>query len=305
MGTTQKQLRFDYKAALADLIMPVLKALSADALWIYGALCSAKYKDLHQGQDLDVPMPEELRERFEAIPPDRLAYAARVLYFHGHWGGTFGGAKDNAGGYWKFANLADQVLSKAIGLERSRHSGSGWSWKVLEGCVRLQLGTAHLWTWQELGPATPENMAKFRERAKTLPNAFAGTDKAAEALETMAAAMRADLSADWNKLLDTKSYMREEGKCSDDCPECGRPQIWNDNARLNHSEDCSHFPIIEVTAEAFETIAFKLLAKLAPKEEADNARMAVGPACAIRSALQSLERAGYLKPVPYQETKEA
>jgi hypothetical protein len=150
-------------------------------------------QDLVQGESLDMPWPSEenlcalleagkidrevfdaclrLRGMFEKTPAEDLAWAARVVYSYGHWAPLRVVQQDlfkhrllehmeqahrfqKTGGYWKFANYADQELTRRIGIERNRkHSPRGIS-AVHQGCLRVYWSHPNLWCWTEVGWAT-------------------------------------------------------------------------------------------------------------------------------------------------------
>lgn len=242
-----KKTRFDYKAALNELILPAIPQVNVLALNIYHKLrdCPA-YEKLAQGADLDVPMPNGLP--FSDIPTKDLAYAARVIYYLGHWGGS---GKDNRGAYWKFSNLADQILRKRLGLEtRGHRHGDGWHFEVLEGMLRLCASSPNQWLWIELGPATENFLEHARSWMCSLPvYSSVGQrrndweDKACEAAREVPALLYGQLDPQWQALIGiAERYMREEGKGSDDCTECGRQKLFGSDAS-NHEFKCSHYPM--------------------------------------------------------------
>jgi len=69
---------------------------------------------------------------------------------------------DNAGGSgWKFANLADQVLNKYMGVDPSKHASP--SWKAYEGQLRHHMSNSRGWTNADVGWATIEEMQRAQE----------------------------------------------------------------------------------------------------------------------------------------------
>ena len=75
---------FNYERAWRELAGPDHKKLCAEATALYDHIAEFG-REWRQNDALDVPIPDELRPRFEAIPAYALAVAARVIYFWGHW----------------------------------------------------------------------------------------------------------------------------------------------------------------------------------------------------------------------------
>jgi len=290
--------RFDYKAACADVALPIARRLASgtrteqNCLNLYRELRdSPAWDKLAQGQDLNVPMPECLITRFAEIPAGILALAARAINSAGHWGGSIDESTvDKRGAHWKFSNLADQVLARRLHLPtRGTPHGNGYSYQVHEGVLRVCASSPDSWTWIEVGPATPETLQTAREWVYTLvqPPAPRSLRRAWEAFERCAyEAMRArperfQLSEQWTALLDAgRNYMREEGKCSDDCPECGTSQLWRKGSPANHKRECIHYPIVPALAAS----ARDALSELAKECE----RRGIDPGPAMLAA-QSLD----------------
>lgn len=265
--------RFDFKAACRDIAAPAVASLAADVLDIYRALRdSEEYENLSQtGPNLTVPMPENLRARFEGIPSEALAYAARALYSFGHWSGQLDvGRPDKRGATWKFANLADQVLRERLGGYPNVYQGQksiGYTFEVHEGMLRLCASSPDSWTWVELGPATDAHMGLARAWRSTLVQAPADRyrraslpwelfEKAAhEATRTVPAVLRANLSDAWISFLDVGArYMREPGKGTDDCPECGAciHIFRTGDSGVLHKGTCSQYPHIRLALDTVE-----------------------------------------------------
>lgn len=251
--------RFDYKAAHAAVADPIARALPQAALDIYRELrSSSEYEGLAQGANLDIPMPERLGRLFDLLDSETLALAARALYYFGHWNtgqALDPGKFDTRGAHWKFSNLADQVLRKRLGLrDRGNFKSIGYHFEVHEGALRLCASTPDTWTWIELGPATEEFLALARDWRATLTGCpadrYSRTSKRWQDFETAAwdatrqrpTSLETVLSDSWARLLRASDdFMVEEGKASDDCPECGKQRLFN-SAAANHTLKCSQFP---------------------------------------------------------------
>lgn len=171
--------QFNYKKAWIEMAAPAYEALSPEAVTLIAETIVAS-AGLSQKADLDMPWPEGLREMFEKVGSLELAKAARTIHQFGHWAPahesltlfdvvSHRGERSLAsvlsdarrlqatGGYWKFSNYADQVLTERLGIPRVRLSGwrSGVSHVVLEGALRACLATENSWTWEEVGWAVP------------------------------------------------------------------------------------------------------------------------------------------------------
>jgi len=258
MQATTKKTRFDYRAACLEVAEPAVRALPEPVLALYRELRDAEdFDNLAQGRDLDVPMPDSLRDRFAGLDTETLAHAAWTLYHFGHWSGKLDADKpDTRGATWKFANLADQVLRARLQLpSRGTRKSIGYTFEVHEGALRLCASTPDSWTWLEVGPATEAFLEVARAWRYTLPGCPASrylrSSEAWQAFETAAfeatralpETLRAQLSADWLGFVTCGArFMREEGKCSDDCPECGTSQLFK-SASANHSLKCSKYPL--------------------------------------------------------------
>lgn len=287
--------RFDYKAACREVAMPAVATLPASVLSLYCTLRDdPKYDGMRQGENLDIHMPEELRPQFDALDSATLALASKALHDFGHWGGIIdSSALDTRGATWKFANLADQVLSARCNISRreSRGSHNGYTLTVIDGVVRLCLGTPNLWTWREVGPATEDFVVELRERMMKLPEYFTSRrveDKLSDALNATADHMRPWLSEQWARMLSVgETYMREEGKCLDDCPECGKQELWG-NPQLDHAKTCSRYPRAEVAAGSFVKEAQKLLEALGPEDQIPTDPPPLQ--CLLRTVLERIEK---------------
>lgn len=216
--------QFDYKAAHEAVAAPIARKLPEAALKIYRELRDAlDLADLRQGPTLDCPMPKRIRHMFDALDNDALALASRALYSFGHWAsGKAGeldeGKPDTRGAYWKFSDLADQVLRVRLGLApryaRERH---GFGVILHEGALRVYAASNDLWSWVEVGPANDETLNAAREWCRTLPpcppqrRSLKWEDAAFDAMSKRPEWAEERLSDDWRALLDAgKNFMREE-----------------------------------------------------------------------------------------------
>lgn len=179
--------QFDYAAAWRDLAWPSYQALPADVRGLL-ARVAEECGDLNQKPDLSMPWPNDpilgdrqdvssnLRETFDKIPAEILAYSARVIYFLGHWHphekdcGDFAGR--DKGSHWKFAHYADQSLRdrliRALNAEGKNGAdilrGGDGPFQIYEGAIRICYSSRNMWSWEEVAPATREGL----ERAKKL-----------------------------------------------------------------------------------------------------------------------------------------
>lgn len=149
---------FDFERAWNELIVPEYKALPQNVIELVKRT-NVESAELTQQVNLDMPWPETgLKKSFEEIPAEILAPAARVIYSYGHWApfrSQCEGLQDT-GGYWKFSNYADQVLTTEVGLQRDRTARKQpvLSFAVHEGVLRIQYSTSDEWSWTEFGWAT-------------------------------------------------------------------------------------------------------------------------------------------------------
>lgn len=233
---------FDYRAAWEDLAQPAFESVDPRARAIYEEISTME--GLRQGTNLAVPIPEELRHAFDAIPAVQLAIAARVLYFFDHWGPNGESTKSNGAG-WKFANMADQVLAERYEIPSrfTRDPGRGKSVRIIEGVVRIQFATVGSWQWVEIGTASPDVLRAAMDLNPGLtPETFT-----AEANALRDHLIKEDPIAG---LIDTSTYMVEEGHHRHDCPECHKSPLWSD-PKSNHASGCSVLAqIIEDTKRA-------------------------------------------------------
>ena len=162
-------MSFDYKAAWTALARPEYESLDLRAKRLYAEVME-KCADSKQGKNLLIPWVDaEIRENFESLPAPLLSYAARVIYFFGHWSPE-GHHKIGNGAYWKFANLADQTLRRTLGLAQTYADSAegGVSIRVHDGLLRVCAQTRDTWRWRELGLATPENLGAWATVAEPM-----------------------------------------------------------------------------------------------------------------------------------------
>lgn len=152
---------FDYKTAWQELAAPAFDSLPQSTLDLL-ALVNQEAADLHQQQDLTMPWPNDaFKAAFDAADAAELAYAARVIYFHGHW--HPGKSPYKKGEYWKLMHYADQSLNARLGLPVvDRDHKFGVNFKVIEGLIRAQFNHKNGWMNEDLGLATEENLKSCR-----------------------------------------------------------------------------------------------------------------------------------------------
>lgn len=168
---------FNFQKAWLELAKPAFDSLPRNIRELVAAV-DVECKDFRQDKNtFDLPWPKEadymkmenppqdwLYTRFNSIDSDLLAPAAHVVWSLGHW--AFGKHTLESfqlnGTYWKFSNLADQVLRKRLSLKRHNNS-SGITFGVHDGFLRLCLSTNHMWRWNEIGLATTDTFTKARE----------------------------------------------------------------------------------------------------------------------------------------------
>jgi len=133
-------------------------------------------RNLHQRQDLGMVWPDdggELWRRFVSFDDDTLARAAHVVHAFGHWfPGTervrdaYGldiGTLPNqfaAGGSWKFALYASELLAQRLGVPFREPCGeNGFGVRIVDGELRRSFSSRDCWMWECIGLATRENLA--------------------------------------------------------------------------------------------------------------------------------------------------
>lgn len=148
---------FDYETAWAQEALPAFQTLSPE---VHAAFSVVQHeaKDLQQDQKtLDMPWTPRIREALAQLNTEELARASRATYFAGHWHpGKMPRCAPADGSTWKFAHYADQLISERLGIPRESPQGTGTSWRVLEGALRVCFSTPDSWQWVELGYATEE-----------------------------------------------------------------------------------------------------------------------------------------------------
>lgn len=155
---------FDHEAAWTELAKPAFDALPPEV----HALIEATKRDaadLAQLKDLTMPWPEtDLKSRYEALPDETLARAARIVNCYGHWAFTNEGRTVQAHGtHWKFSHYADQVLRERLGIQRGKEP-NGISLRIHEGMLRVCVKTPSSWTWKDIGLATRANVDGLRAK---------------------------------------------------------------------------------------------------------------------------------------------
>ncbi len=164
---------FNYKRAWRELARTEWEQLPPpvrDLVW----RTNEESANLVQNENLDMPWPRSnLRECIEMIGAAYLAHASRVVHDFGHWAPSKKLQEDlfddlrllddaiklqTNGGYWKFSNYADQVLTAKLGLVRDRNAKvrinpdkPNPSVAVHEGIIRVGFSSADTSTWSEIG----------------------------------------------------------------------------------------------------------------------------------------------------------
>lgn len=161
---------FDYKRAFTEVAEPAFNALPQDIRDL-GKRIESDFGDVHQDRNTHMPWPidSDLRERFNEIPVEILAWASRAMHFYGHWGTGWKVPTSN-GWYWKFSLWADQTLRRKIGLPefpRPREKDPVLSVQVHEGFLRLCHSTPGVWEWEEIGVATPMLYSQLTDLMQT------------------------------------------------------------------------------------------------------------------------------------------
>lgn len=135
-------MQFDYEAAWTKLILPAMEALRTNDPAVLDLLkeITATCRELRQDtRTLDLPWPDGLKEKFEAINSMTLAFASFTIHNYGHWM-PGGHNEDRALETWKFANFADQILRERLGLvkDTGRDRSVGYAFDVQHGLLELR-----------------------------------------------------------------------------------------------------------------------------------------------------------------------
>lgn len=150
---------FDYAAAWREVAKPAYDSLPQPVRDLLSQV-TRDAKELHQLPDLSMPWPHlsDLREKFESLPWEVLAFAAHVIYFAGHWlpgGETLDDANGGHGETWKFSHYADQVLrARFIAGTSADAMRANGPFQIHQGGMRLCYSSRDMWTWSEVAPAT-------------------------------------------------------------------------------------------------------------------------------------------------------
>lgn len=168
---------FDFETAWHTTAKPAYESLPVNVRELFERTARLT-ADLHQSSDLQMPWPTAdddhqspdvtgvlpFREAFRAVPSDVLAFAARVIYYTGHWYPTSAKGYEmpgrNTGASWKFSHYADQELRERLNIasERGHAADHGLSIKVIEGAIRVSYGDRDNWFWEEIAPATEDGL---------------------------------------------------------------------------------------------------------------------------------------------------
>jgi len=147
----------NYKRGWREWAKPQYDELPEAVRQLHMDIIGEKYGVLKQGGDLDIPMSYGLREVFESFDDETLAHSAHVIYFLGHWASN--------GKYscsWWFTNMANQVLSKRLGVDNSIKQ-RGLFLRVHDGLIRLTYSNRDTWQWEEICTATRDHLARCQQ----------------------------------------------------------------------------------------------------------------------------------------------
>lgn len=221
---------FNYQRAWLEAAWPAYEQRilpDPDVMALYQRVLDG-YKEVRQDKTLGIPWNSaDDRSAFLACDTQKLAFASQVLQAVGHWWpGDYGigplfretrkvpGAE--WGATWKFTHLADQALRVHWGIwEFADPPFSGWSFRILEGAVRLCFSGRDEWTWVELCPANIERkeyaerkrqevMALGYSARRTSPKVWQWMERRRE--QQSAAAW----PAHWVPFVQTDRYMEQE-----------------------------------------------------------------------------------------------
>ena len=232
---------FDYEAAWHEVARPAYEALPQDVRDLL-AQVAVEAAGLNQLPDLSMPWPDDpqmgergtpgstLRVRFDAIPAETLAFAARVIYYVGHWyptGADLALPGRMAGAYWKFAHYADQSLRARLAAATSADAmRSNGPFQIHEGVIRLCYSSKDMWTWVEVAPATIAGLEYARKlRGRLSVKLAEDCDQVAYLfVESLRTPGGITWPAEWVALMNTDHYMREEQGIRDRKATVEKPQ---------------------------------------------------------------------------------
>ena len=154
IGSPKTMTQFNYKKAWAELAAPACLALPPNVLQLVGEVL-VHSNNISQAPDLSVPwINDSLKEKFQEIPDEDLAKAARIVWATGHW---HPGADNwlrplmRTGAYWKFSAYADTILRERINLDNQNNT---LFFEIHEGFIRACIDFDRSWMWTEVGLAT-------------------------------------------------------------------------------------------------------------------------------------------------------
>lgn len=146
---------FDYEKAYFVQALPALNGLNEKQKEAHRLLCSL-VGDLNQGEDLNIPLTDEMKEILEPLTCHEIAELSRCSYFVGHWkpGHVAPVFENSKGQSWKVTNICDQVLRSTL---QTPHNVL-----IHEGAFRVTFSSKACWMWDEFGLATERNLEIFK-----------------------------------------------------------------------------------------------------------------------------------------------
>jgi len=176
---------FDHELAWDRLAKPSFDILPRNLRELYERVCQQCDSLQQNGGDLKMPWPgresdnhlayealiedsaDSLWIEFERVPYEDLAVASRVVYYYGHWSPD-GHSRAGAGGSWKFASYADQMLEHKlkhfcpVGFRDRFGEGRGgdYYFDIRQGVLHACWSDSSGWGSVPVGLATPEVFQK-------------------------------------------------------------------------------------------------------------------------------------------------
>jgi hypothetical protein len=141
---------FDYIKAWYQAAKPAWESLCQDPRVTELYRMVADRPDLAQDKALNVASPSSEFDALAAsMEVNTLSKVSRAVYYYGHWS-PFGHSSPH-GATWKLANVLDQHISTRIGARPPhQETGSGISFRVHHGVIRIGVSTRHSWIWEEI-----------------------------------------------------------------------------------------------------------------------------------------------------------
>lgn len=160
---------FDYAGYWLDIVEPAWRALPEQTRCLIKAVTSNETVRQDKSTGLDKNhISEHLYNRVAAMPSKELARAAKVAHDYSHANPGRDAERlasdcENIGAGWKFALVADHVLSERhkLGYRGSKYHPKGYFLQHMEGLIRPTYNSTDEWLWEEVGLTCEDNLQKI------------------------------------------------------------------------------------------------------------------------------------------------